>query len=113
MGESGTGKELAARAIHQLSARAPGPVVVVDCSALGAEHWEQALFSAGERGGLIAEAAEGTLFLDEVYSLSFEAQSTLLQLIQHGTYRPVGAAKEVVANVRIITFTNRDPLFEM
>ena len=40
MSESGTGKELAARAIHQLSARAPGPFVVVDCSALGAEQWE-------------------------------------------------------------------------
>ena len=113
MGESGTGKELAARAIHQLSARAPGPFVVVDCSALGAEQWEQALFGAGERGGLIAEAAEGTLFLDEVCSLSFEAQSTLLRLIQHGTYRPIGSAQEAAADVRIIASTNRDPLFEM
>lgn len=113
MGESGTGKELAARAIHQLSARAPGPFVVVDCSALGAEQWEQALFGAGERGGLIAEAAEGTLFLDEVCSLSFEAQSTLLRLIQHGTYRPIGLAQEAAADVRIIASTNRDPLFEM
>jgi len=113
MGESGTGKELAARAIHQLSARAPGPFVVVDCSALGAEQWEQALFGAGERSGLIAEAAEGTLFLDEVCSLSFEAQSTLLRLIQHGTYRPIGSAREAAADVRIIASTNRDPLFEM
>jgi two-component system repressor protein LuxO len=61
MGESGTGKELAARAIHQLSARAPWPFVVVDCSALGAEQWEQALFGTPESEGLIAEAAEGTL----------------------------------------------------
>ena len=113
MGESGTGKELAARAIHQLSARAPGPFVVVDCSALGAEQWEQALFGAPESEGLIAEAAEGTLFLDEVCSLSFEAQSTLLRLIQHGTYRPIGSAREAAADVRIIASTNRDPLFEM
>ena len=113
MGESGTGKELAARAIHQLSARAPGPFVVVDCSALGAEQWEQALFGTPESEGLIAEAAEGTLFLDEVCSLSFEAQSTLLRLIQHGTYRPIGSAREAAADVRIIASTNRDPLFEM
>ena len=113
MGESGTGKELAARAIHQLSARAPGPFVVVDCSALGAEQWEQALFGTPESEGLIAEAAEGTLFLDEVCSLSFEAQSTLLRLIQHGTYRPIGSAQEAAADVRIIASTNRDPLFEM
>ena len=113
MGESGTGKELAARAIHQLSARAPGPFVVVDCSALGAEQWEQALFGTPESEGLIAEAAEGTLFLDEVCSLSFEVQSTLLRLIQHGTYRPIGSAREAAADVRIIASTNRDPLFEM
>ena len=113
MSESGTGKELAARAIHQLSARAPGPFVVVDCSALGAEQWEQALFGADESGGFIAEAAEGTLFLDEVCSLSFEAQSKLLRLIQHGTYRPIGSAREAAADVRIIASTNRDPLFEM
>ena len=113
MGESGTGKELAARAIHQLSARAPGPFVVADCSALGAEQWEQALFGTPESEGLIAEAAEGTLFLDEVCSLSFEAQSTLLRLIQHGTYRPIGSAREAAADVRIIASTNRDPLFEM
>ena len=113
MGESGTGKELAARAIHQLSARAPGPFVVVDCSALGAEQWEPALFGTPESEGLIAEAAEGTLFLDEVCSLSFEAQSTLLRLIQHGTYRPIGSAREAAADVRIIASTNRDPLFEM
>jgi len=113
MGESGTGKELAARAIHQLSARAPGPFVVVDCAALAADHIEQALFGSVNGGGLVAEAAAGTLFLDEVCSLSFEAQSTLLRLIQHGTYRPVGATNEVAADVRIIASTNRDPLFEM
>ena len=113
MGESGTGKELAARAIHQLSARAPGPFVVVDCSALAADQLEQALFGGAHGGGLVAEAATGTLFLDEVCSLSFEAQSTLLRLIQHGTYRPVGDTNEVAADVRIIASTNRDPLFEM
>jgi two-component system repressor protein LuxO len=71
------------------------------------------LFGDAQGGGLVAEAAAGTLFLDEVCSLSFEAQSTLLRLIQHGTYRPVGSSQEVAADVRIIASTNRDPLFEM
>ena len=115
MGESGTGKELAARAIHQLSARAPGPFVVVDCASLPADQLERALFGIeGEDAqGLVAQAADGTLFLDEVCSLGFASQSTLLRLIQHGTYRPVGSSAEVAANVRIIASTNRDPLLEM
>ncbi|MBM29153.1 MAG: sigma-54-dependent Fis family transcriptional regulator [Halieaceae bacterium] len=113
MGESGTGKELAARAIHQFSARAPEPFVIVDCSTLQADLLEQTLFGNEGGGGLVPEAASGTLFLDEVCSLSFSAQSTLLRLIQHGTYRPVGSSQEVAADVRIIASTNRDPLFEM
>ena len=63
MGESGTGKELAARAIHQLSARAPGPFVVVDCAALSADQLERALFGDGQGNGLVAEAVGGSLFL--------------------------------------------------
>ena len=113
MGESGTGKELAARAIHQFSARAPGPFVIVDCATLQTDLLEQTLFGNESGGGLVPQAASGTLFLDEVCSLSFTAQSTLLRLIQHGTYRPVGSSQEVAADVRIIASTNRDPLFEM
>ncbi len=115
MGESGTGKELAARAIHQLSARAPAAFVVVDCAALTADQLERALFGKSDTApdGLVAQADAGTLFLDEVCSLNFEAQSMLLRLIQHGTYRPVDATREITADVRIIASTNRDPLFEM
>lgn len=119
MGESGTGKELAARAIHQMSARAPGPFVTVDCAALGSDRLEYELFGVrsetGEtlREGLVARATQGTLFLDEVCSLSFEAQSALLRLIQYGIYRPVGSSAELAADVRIVASTNRDPLFEM
>ena len=115
MGESGTGKELAARAIHQLSARAPASFVVVDCAALTADQLERALFGKSDAApdGLVAQADAGTLFLDEVCSLNFEAQSMLLRLIQHGTYRPVDSTREVTADVRIIASTNRDPLFEM
>jgi two-component system, repressor protein LuxO len=115
MGESGTGKELVARAIHQLSARAPEPFVLVDCASLAPDQVERALFGTVETGyqGLVAQAKNGTLFLDEVCSLSYESQSTLLRLIQHGAYRPVGGEHEVAAEVRIIASTNRDPLFEM
>ena len=86
---------------------------MVDCAALAAEQLERALFGDAQGGGLVAAAAAGTLFLDEVCSLSFDAQSTLLRLIQHGTYRPVGSSQEFAADVRIIASTNRDPLFEM
>ena len=101
MGESGTGKELVARAIHQLSARAPEPFVLVDCASLAPDQVERALFGTVETGyqGLVAQAKNGTLFLDEVCSLSYESQSTLLRLIQHGAYRPVGGEHEVAAEV--------------
>ena len=88
---AGRARKLAARAIHQLSARAPGPFIVVDCASLATDQLERALFGTdGEVArGLVAQAAEGTLFLDEVCSLGFASQATLLRLIQHGTYRPV------------------------
>ncbi len=115
MGESGTGKELAARAIHQLSARAPEPFVLVDCASLAPDQIERALFGAVGAGnqGLVSEAKGGTLFIDEVCSLSYSSQSTLLRLIHNGTYRLVGGGEEIAADVRIIASTNRDPLFEM
>lgn len=88
---------------------------MVDCAALTADQLERALFGKSDAApdGLVAQADAGTLFLDEVCSLNFEAQSMLLRLIQHGTYRPVDATREVTADVRIIASTNRDPLFEM
>lgn len=120
-GESGTGKELAARAIHDLSARAPGAFIAVNCAAIPNDLIESELFgeAAGVRGnsnprdGLIRQSDGGTLFLDEVCDMPFELQSVLLRFIQNGTFKPVGSDTELTADVRILAATNRDPLFEM
>ena len=120
-GESGTGKELAARAIHSLSARAPGEFVAVNCAAIPADLIESELFgeAPGVRGnsnpreGLIRKADGGTLFLDEVCDMPYELQSVLLRFIQDGVFKPIGSDTELEANVRIIAATNRDPMFEM
>lgn len=120
-GESGTGKELVARAIHDMSARAPAEFVTINCSALASGHIETELFgvapgtqgSHGNRPGLLQQAHGGTLFLDEVCDMPYEMQSLLLRFIQEGTFKPVGGDQEVVVDVRIIASTNRDPLFEM
>ena len=120
-GESGTGKELAAKAIHDLSARAPAAFVPVNCAAIPADLIESELFGEAEgvrgnatrRGGLIRQAEGGTLFLDEVCDMPYELQSVLLRFIQSNTYKPVGSDEELKADVRIIAATNREPLIEM
>lgn len=120
-GESGTGKELAARAIHDLSARAPKEFVAVNCAAIPGDLIESELFgeAPGVRGnqhareGLIRQADGGTLFLDEVCDMPYELQSVLLRFIQDGSFKPVGSDLEVTSDVRILAATNRDPLFEM
>ena len=120
-GESGTGKELAAKAIHDLSARAPAAFVPVNCAAIPADLIESELFGEAEgvrgnatkRGGLIRMAEGGTLFLDEVCDMPYELQSVLLRFIQSNTYKPVGSDEELKADVRIIAATNREPLIEM
>ena len=120
-GESGTGKELAARAIHDLSARAPKEFIAVNCAAIPGDLIESELFgeAPGVRGnqhareGLIRQADGGTLFLDEVCDMPYELQSVLLRFIQDGSFKPVGSDLEVTSDVRILAATNRDPLFEM
>ena len=120
-GESGTGKELAAKAIHDLSARAPRDFVAVNCAAIPNDLIESELFgeAPGVRGnlhardGLIKQSDGGTLFLDEVCDMPYELQSVLLRFIQSGSFKPVGSDSEFVADVRILAATNRDPLFEM
>lgn len=114
-GETGTGKELAARALHYLSARAPYPFVAVNCGSLPETLVEDELFGH-ERGaftdareprlGVIAQAERGTLFLDEVDSLSRKAQVSLLRALQDRRYRPIGASVEQPADVRVVTACN-------
>jgi DNA-binding NtrC family response regulator len=115
-GETGSGKELAARAIRVRSARRTSPFVAVNCGAIPDGLIETELFghSAGaftdarqSREGVIALAHRGTLFLDEVDTLSPKAQIALLRFLQDFRYRPVGLSSEVSANVRVIVATNQ------
>jgi DNA-binding NtrC family response regulator len=117
IGETGTGKELCARAIHHLSARRHYPFIPVDCAALPEHLFESEMFghtrgaftdAHRDHKGLVALAGEGTLFLDEVDSLPFSAQSKVLRLLQERTYRPVGSERFVPTGARIIAACNQD-----
>ena len=116
-GESGTGKELIARAIHELSPRAKGPFVTLNCGALPETLLENELFGhvkgaytdAGrDQAGLAKEADQGSLFLDEVGEIGLTMQVKLLRFLQEHEYRPLGSTKTMKSNVRIIAATNRD-----
>ena len=120
-GESGTGKELAARAVHDLSARAPEPFVVFDCAAISGDSIERELFGENSkeslsgwiRQGLVERASGGTLFLDEIAELDYAAQSLLLRFLESGVFRSIGSEHDAEADVRVIAATNRDPLEEV
>ena len=115
VGETGTGKELVARAVHYLSPRAESPFVAVNCGALPETLLEDELFGH-ERGaftsadsrriGLIEQAERGTLFLDEVDTLSAKAQVDLLRVLQDKKYRAIGSSREREVSVRIVAATN-------
>ncbi|MFO8165793.1 MAG: sigma-54 interaction domain-containing protein [Thermodesulfobacteriota bacterium] len=116
-GESGTGKELFARAIHSISARRKGPLIIVNLGALPDTLVESELFGhkAGaftdartERVGRIAAAQKGTLFLDEIGDLSPHLQVRLLRILQEKTYESLGSNKTVNADIRIVAATNKD-----
>ncbi len=116
-GESGTGKELLARAIHNLSSRAEGPFVPVNCGALPDTLLESELFGheAGAftdakhaKKGRFALAEGGTLFLDEIGDVSPALQVRLLRVLQDRRYEPLGSVKTVQADVRVLCATHRD-----
>lgn len=116
-GETGTGKDLAARAIHNRSLRASAPYVPVNCGALPETLVENELFghkagaftdARGEQIGLVSQAGDGTLFLDEVETLSQRAQAALLRFLENHEYRPLGASNVRHCNARIIAATNVD-----
>ena len=116
-GETGTGKELFARTIHQNSARAAKPFVVVDCAALTETLVESTLFghkkgaftgADSDRVGLVKLADSGTLFLDEVGEMPLNLQKAFLRVLQERRFRPVGATQEVESDFRLMAATNRD-----
>jgi two-component system response regulator PilR (NtrC family) len=116
-GESGSGKELAARAIHELSARAGGPFVAVNCGAIPETLMEAEFFgyrkgaftgAERDRDGFFQAAAGGTLFLDEVADLPLPMQVKLLRAIQERRVRKVGATVEEPSDVRILSATHQD-----
>lgn len=120
-GPSGTGKELVARAIHSNSSFKDGPFVALNCSAIPENLFESELFGH-EKGaftgadqrkiGKFQFAEGGTLFLDEIGDLPMQMQVKLLRVLQEKVFTPVGANREIGANVRIIAATNR-PLESM
>jgi DNA-binding NtrC family response regulator len=114
-GESGTGKELTARAIHNLSARRSKPLVIVNCPAIPEHLLESELFgytrgaftnANQDQEGLFSAARGGTLCLDEVGDIPFAIQSKLLRVLQEGEIKPLGSAKTIRIDVRIIALTN-------
>jgi two-component system response regulator PilR (NtrC family) len=115
-GESGTGKELVAQLIHAAGARREGPFVPVNCGAIPTELMESELFghkkgsftgAVSDKRGLIQNAEGGTLFLDEIADLPLHMQVKLLRVIQEKTVRPVGEAKELSVDARILSATHK------
>ncbi|HUK13669.1 MAG TPA: sigma-54 dependent transcriptional regulator [Thermoanaerobaculaceae bacterium] len=116
-GESGTGKELVARATHQLSARADGAFVVVNTGSVPTDLLESTLFghvrgaftgAVATRRGLFEVADGGTIFLDEIGTITPPTQAKLLRVIQEREFIPVGSEQTVRVDVRIIAATNAD-----
>jgi two-component system NtrC family response regulator len=116
-GETGTGKDLFARAIHDNSARSEAPFIVVDCAALPENLIESLLFghckgaftgADSEKQGLVVQAHDGTLFLDEVGELPPGVQKAFLRVLQERLVRPVGSIREVASNFRLVAATNRN-----
>ena len=116
-GESGTGKELVAKLIHESGPRREGPFVPVNCGAIPTELMESELFghkrgsftgAVADKKGMIQSAEGGTLFLDEIADLPLHMQVKLLRVIQEKAVRPVGEAREVPIDVRILSATHKN-----
>jgi two-component system nitrogen regulation response regulator NtrX len=116
-GESGAGKELVARAVHHNSQRSAKPFVRVNCAAIPEELIESELFghvrgsftgAVKDQVGKFIQADGGTIFLDEIGDMSLKTQAKVLRVLQDGEVEPVGAAKALTADVRVIAATNKD-----
>lgn len=116
-GESGTGKELAASAVHDHSARADKPYVVIDCGALTEDLMASHLFghvkgaftgAVSDRKGAFVEADGGTVFIDEIGELSLKAQAQLLRVLEDRTVQSLGGDRRTAVETRIVAATHRD-----
>jgi psp operon transcriptional activator len=117
IGERGTGKELIAERLHQLSKRWQEPLVTLNCAALPETLIEAELFGHEQgaftgatraRAGRFEEADKGTLFLDELATLSMAAQERLLRAVEYGEVTRIGSSRPVRVDVRIVAATNED-----
>ncbi|HSE06602.1 MAG TPA: sigma-54 dependent transcriptional regulator [Methylomirabilota bacterium] len=118
-GESGTGKELVARTLHDLSPRAKGPFVAVNCAAIPETLLESEIFghekgaftgALERRPGCFELAHEGTIFLDEIAEMNPGTQAKFLRILQDGTVRRLGGRTEIKVDVRVLAATNKDPV---
>ncbi|TGE24935.1 sigma-54-dependent Fis family transcriptional regulator [Hymenobacter aquaticus] len=116
-GPNGAGKEMVARNLHELSNRASGPMIEVNCAAIPSELIESELFghekgsftsAVKQRIGKFEQADGGTLFLDEIGDMSLSAQAKVLRALQENKITRVGGEKEISVNVRVIAATNKD-----
>ncbi len=116
-GESGTGKELFARAIHELSDRADGPFVAINCAAIPETLLENELFghekgaytgASSARAGKLQMADRGTLFLDEIGEIAPSIQAKLLRVLEEHAFERVGGTATISVDLRVIAASNRD-----
>jgi DNA-binding NtrC family response regulator len=116
-GETGTGKELVARTLHELSLRAGGPFVTLNCAAVPAELIESELFghekgsftgAAGRHLGKFEQAQRGTIFLDEIGDMPLTMQAKLLRVLEEGEVERIGGERAITVDVRVIVATHRD-----
>ena len=116
-GETGTGKEVVARALHELSRRAKGPFVPVNCAAIPEQLMESMLFGHEKgsftgamqpRRGHFEEAHGGTILLDEIGDMAVELQAKILRVLQDRVVVPIGSQRQIRVDVRIVAATHQD-----
>jgi transcriptional regulator with GAF, ATPase, and Fis domain len=116
-GETGVGKELVAESLHELSPRASGPFVVLDCGSLPENLIESELFghekgaftgAVATHAGVFERAHKGTVFLDEIGELPLAMQPKLLRVLERKEVRRVGGTKVFPVDIRVVAATNRD-----